>query len=268
MQYGLAITNDIDARDLAELAQEAEEAGWDGIFYWDGWKNDVWVSLTAAALRTERIKLGTMVAPLPQQAPWKVAIEAATLDSLSNGRVILPVGLGVIEFERTGIPKDYRVRAKMLDEGLEILQQMWRGEPFSYEGQFYTIEANATGMKPLQRPRIPIWVVGGEKQTQIRRAARWDGAMIHCSPEEMRARIAAIQQLRTSAEPLDIVTEGSTPGDDPERAASIVRPYVEAGLTWWNEGVWDAPWSTGGLEGVRKRIQQGPPRVEGGEKQY
>jgi alkanesulfonate monooxygenase SsuD/methylene tetrahydromethanopterin reductase-like flavin-dependent oxidoreductase (luciferase family) len=261
VQFGLAITNAIDARALVDLAVAAEAAGWDGIFYWDSWDaSDAWISLTAAALRTQRLKLGTMVTPLPQQSPWKVASEAATLDHLSNGRVILPVGLGVIDFERVGYPKDYKIRAHMLDEGLEIVQQMWHGEPFSYTGKYYQIEPHISGTKSLQQPRVPIWVVGGEKQTQIRRAARWDGAMIQGTPEEIRTRKAAILQFRELSTPLDIITEGSTPGDDPEQAAHIIRSYADAGLTWWNESVWDTPWSTAGLEGVLTRIKQGPPR--------
>ncbi len=262
MQYGLAITNEIDARALVDLAQVAEVAGWDGLFYWDSWDaSDAWIALTAAAMRTQRIKLGTMVTPLPQQAPWKVASEAATLDQLSHGRVILPVGLGVIDFERVGFPKDYKIRAKMLDEGLEIVQKMWHAEPFSYAGKYYQIEPDLAGSRPLQEPRIPIWVVGGEKQTQIRRAARWDGAMIQGTPEEIRTRKTAILQIRETSAPLDIITEGTTPGNDPEQATSILRAYAEAGLTWWNEAVWDIPWSTGGLEGVLTRIKQGPPRL-------
>ncbi len=132
MQYALAIPDSINARTLVDLAQEAEAAGWDGIFYWDAGGTDPWIALTAVAMRTERVRLGTMVTPLPRQHPWKVASEAAALDVLSNGRVILPVGLGVIEFEKMGVTKDYKVRAKMLDEGLEIISRLWSGQPFSY----------------------------------------------------------------------------------------------------------------------------------------
>ena len=260
MQYGLAITNAIEVRDLIGLAQDAEQAGWDGIFYWDSWdSSDAWVALTAVTMRTERIKLGTMVTPLPQQQPWKVANEAATLDQLSNGRVILPVWLGVTDFERTGIVKYYKIRAKMLNEGLEIMQKMWSGEEFGYTGRYYQIEEKFQGNRSLQQPGIPIWVVGGEKQTQLRRAARWDGAMIQGTPEEIRARKEHILSLRTSGKPLDIITEGTTPGDNLEEAQQIVRAYEEVGLTWGNEAVWDKPWSSAGLEGVRKRIKQGPP---------
>ena len=56
--------------------------------------------------------------------------------------------------------------------------------------------------------------------------------------------------------------EAETPGDDPERAAAIVRPLAEAGVTWWIEAIWDSPRTRGGTEGIRARIKQGPPRVE------
>jgi len=262
MKYGLAITNAIEAPALIGLAQDAEDAGWDGVFYWDSWdSSDPWVALTAVAMHTERIKLGTMVTPLPQQQPWKVATESATLDQLSNGRAILPVGLGVTDFERTGISKDYKIRAKMLDEGLEIVKAMWSGEEFDYSGNYYQIEEKFQGQRSFQQPRIPIWVVGGEKQTQLRRAARWDGAMIQGTPEEIRTRKENILRLRTSGEPLDIITEGTTPGANLEEAGKIVRAYEAVGLTWWNEAVWDQPWSNGGLEGMKTRIKQGPPRI-------
>ena len=92
-----------DARLLAELAHEAEEAGWDGFFVWDHigagpeWPApiaDPWVALVAMAMTTRRIKIGPIVTPLPRRRPWKVAREAVTLDHLSQGRLILGVGIG------------------------------------------------------------------------------------------------------------------------------------------------------------------------------
>lgn len=261
MHYGLAIPDTIDAPTLAGLAQEAEGAGWDGLFYWDGGRTDPWVALTAAALRTTRLRLGTMVTPLPRQQPWKVASEAATLDALSGGRVILPVGLGVVEFERLGVPKDYTIRARMLDEALDIVARFWSGQPFSFAGTHYRVEADLTGLAPLQSPRIPIWVVGGDKKTQLRRAARWDGAMIQGTPAEVRTRRLHIESLRDAA-PLEVITEEETPGDDPAHAAEIVAPYAAAGVTWWMEAVWHTPYEQGGLEGLRRRIAQGPPWLD------
>ena len=202
-----------------------------------------------------------MVTPLPRQQPWKVASEAATLDVLSDGRVILPVGLGVVEFERLGVPKDYRVRAQMLDEALEIVARFWTGQPFSFAGTHYRVEADLTGLRPAQVPRIPVWVVGGDKKTQIRRAARWDGVMIQGSPAEIFERLMLIESQRSSPTPLEVITEEETPGDDPARAVEIVGRYAEAGVTWWMEAVWHTPYETGGLAGLRRRIEQGPPRV-------
>ena len=84
-----------DARTAADFALQAEASGWDGFFVWEPvWGIDAWVSLAAAAMVTEKIRLGTMLSPLSRMRPWKIASETATLDNLSNGRVILSVGLG------------------------------------------------------------------------------------------------------------------------------------------------------------------------------
>ena len=138
MKFGVTFP-DMDPRTLAELARDAEDAGWDGVFVWDlayGW--DAWISLAAVALRTERIRFGTMLTPLSRRRPWKVASELVTLDHLSHGRAILPVGLGAAgpdhpnsQFNTIGEETDRRVRARLLDESLDILDGLWRGEPFS-----------------------------------------------------------------------------------------------------------------------------------------
>lgn len=261
MRYGFALPDSVDVHTFVALAKEAEAAGWDGIFCWDVDKTDAWLALTAAALNTERLRLGTLVTPLPRQQPWRVASQAATLDHLSNGRVILPVGLGVIEMEKMGLTLDYKVRAKMLDEELDIVDQFWRARPFSHTGEFYQLD-DVTGIAPVQSPRIPIWVVGGSKNSQIRRAARWDGALVGGTPAEIAERKRLIEAQRTATTPLDIITEAETPGADPEKAAEIVRPFAAAGLTWWLESIWDGPQRLGGLEGMRTRIRQGPPRIE------
>src|SRR5690349_8198480 len=92
-----------DPRAMAELAHEAEDAGWDGFFLWDHyfWKwpqhvpvADTWTLLTAMAARTELITLGPLITPLPRRRPWTIARQAATLDHFSGGRVVLGVGIG------------------------------------------------------------------------------------------------------------------------------------------------------------------------------
>ena len=103
MHYGFVLPYG-DASTAADLAHQAELAGWDGFFVWEPvWGFDAWVLLAAAAARTERIRLGTMISPISRMRPWKLASETVTLDHLSNGRVILSVGMGAIRFGLCGI---------------------------------------------------------------------------------------------------------------------------------------------------------------------
>ena len=262
MNYGCILTG--PPSDIVELSQEAEHAGWDGVFLPDDWMT-AWITLTAIAMRTHRIHLGTMLTPLPEQLPWYVAAQTATLDQLSQGRVILTAGLGVLDLDKFGMQEN-RVRAERLDEALEILDSWWRGEAlrsFIYEGRHYRLQEMRASVDwrthaPRQAPRIPLWVIGGPRQSQLHRAARWDGAVVGGSPEEVGERRAALAALRTSSLPLDIITEGQTPSDDHVRATAIVRPYAEAGATWWLESRWEG---VTGTSEMRTRIRSGPPRL-------
>ena len=102
MNYGFVVTKG-DPRTAADLAREAEEAGWDGVFYWDGINvgemetYDPWVVMAAMAVTTERVRLGAIVTPPARRRPWKLARETMTLDHLSGGRLVLPVGLGAAD---------------------------------------------------------------------------------------------------------------------------------------------------------------------------
>src|SRR5215469_8071730 len=146
MQYGFILPRG-DIHTQIELAGEAEEAGWDGIFTWDGISipgmheiYDPWVVLAGMALRTRRIRIGAILTPLSRRRPWKVARETMTVDHLSSGRLILPVGLGALGdggFAKVGEPTDRRTRAELLDESLAIVAGLWSGRPFSYEGKHY-----------------------------------------------------------------------------------------------------------------------------------
>jgi hypothetical protein len=268
MQYGFVVPYG-DAREVADLAHEAEEASWDGIFVCDPvWGIDAWVSLTAAAMVTTRIRLGTMLTPISRRRPWQLAAQAATLDRLSHGRAILAVGLGAPEtgFDNFGEVTDRRVRAELMDEGLAILDGLWRGQPFAFEGKHYQVKETTflPPPPPVQRPRIPIWVVGLWPSTRsMSRVVRWDGVIPQkrggpCSPDDIRALKLWVEQQRVDGGTFDIITEGTTPGDDPATAAEIVRPWADAGVTWWTETMWsamDCP------AAVRTRIAQGPPHV-------
>ena len=277
MRYGFVLPFG-DARTAAELAHDAEQAGWDGFFVWEPvWGIDAWVCLTAAAMRTERIRLGTLLTPLSRMRPWKLASETATLDNISGGRVILAVGLGATDtgFDAFGEVTDRRTRAELLDEGLDILTGLWRGQPFRFEGKHYHVEETAflPPPPPVQQPRIPIWVVGAwPRPKSMRRALRYDGLLPsvlgddgrhrELTPDDLRAMRDYVAANRAEATPFDIVVEGTTPGDDPGRAAAIVRPWAEAGATWWIEALWNEPRDAAGLDAVRRRAALGPPRLD------
>ena len=289
MRYGVTLPNmGVDVRTLAQLAVEAETAGWDGVFVWDclygSLENepekratcDPWIALAAMGLATTRVHLGTMVTPLSRRRPWKVARETVSLDHLCQGRLILPVGLGAVTeggFAKVGEEMDRKLRAEMLDEALAILTGLWSGQPFSFNGQHYQVQEMTFLPPPVQQPRIPIWVIGAwPRMKSMRRALRCDGvmpvkmdanrAMSDMTPDDLRAMKAYIDEHRTLTTPFDIIMEAETPGDDSAKAATIVRPLAEAGMTWWLEAVWGTPETNGGIEGMRSRIKQGPPRIE------
>lgn len=195
MQYAVSLPNfDVhaDPRVLARLARDAEAAGWDGFFIWDHILfdpyggialSDPWVALAAIALGTERIRIGTMVTPLPRRRPWKLAREAVSLDHLSGGRLILGVGLGDPvreEFAWLGEETDNRVRAKKLDEGLAIVTGLWSGEKFAYEGEQYQVKETIFLPRPVQSPRIPIWVAGAWPTRRRSAAPRAGTASSRC----------------------------------------------------------------------------------------
>lgn len=272
MKFGFVLPRG-EARTAAEFAQQAEMAGWDGFFVWEPvWGVDAWVSLTAAAMRTERIRLGTMITPVSRMRPWKLASETATLDNLSNGRVILSVGLGALDtgFAAFGEATDRKTRAELLDEGLEIVTGLWGGQPFRYEGKHYHINEIDFMLPPppVQQPRIPIWVVGAwPRLKSMQRALRYDGLlpaimgedgkvrMSPAKPEEIHTIKAFVDTSRAETSSFDIVVEGETPGNDRVQAKEIIQPYAEAGATWWIEAMWTAT----GLDSVLERIKQGPP---------
>jgi alkanesulfonate monooxygenase SsuD/methylene tetrahydromethanopterin reductase-like flavin-dependent oxidoreductase (luciferase family) len=266
-----------DARYVAALAREAEEAGWDGFFLWDhigaDWPvpiGDPWVMLAAIALSTSRIKLGPMVTPLPRRRPWKLAREAVAIDLLSNGRLILGVGIGADsarEYSCYGEPADDKLHAEMLDEGLDILLGLWSGEPFSYAGKHYRIQNARFLPKPAQPAGIPIWVAGNwPNRRPFRRAARWQGAFPlrsgqrlteQMTVDEIRELLAYVRERRAGDKPFDIAHGGILSGDAAADAA-LAAAYADAGVTWWLENV---NWDRGPLEAQRELIRRGPPAM-------
>jgi alkanesulfonate monooxygenase SsuD/methylene tetrahydromethanopterin reductase-like flavin-dependent oxidoreductase (luciferase family) len=262
------VLNAGDPRTIAELAHAAEASGWDGVFSYDvialGGRehHDPWVLLAAMALRTERVRLGAIVFAPTRRRPWKLAREAVTLDHLSDGRLVLPVGLGALEDEGFGPVGEVTAlaeRAAILDETLTIVDGLWSGEPFSFSGRHYQVSSMTMRPRPLQRPRIPIWAVGvWPHPRSIARALHWDGIVLQTEDVAQVGAVAAhVRSVRSGATGGDfaIVVQGTTmPGVG---ADETVSRYAAAGATWWIEADWAQPT----LAGLRDRIAAGPPRV-------
>jgi alkanesulfonate monooxygenase SsuD/methylene tetrahydromethanopterin reductase-like flavin-dependent oxidoreductase (luciferase family) len=288
MRYGVYVPNFGpygDARMLADLAYEAEEAGWDGFFLWDQVSKstltptidpmvDPWVALTTIALRTRTVRLGTLVTPLPRRRPWMVARETVSLDRLSEGRLVFGVGSGggYYDFEALGEVSDAKALAALLDEGLEVLTSLWSGEQYRHDGIAYHIKEAQFLPRPVQSPRIPIWVANlWPSKAPLRRAARWDGivpigrdlplaAML--TPEEMHEIVLSVASQPEYTIPLEVVHMGITGGTDTAHDREVVASYQQVGVTWWVEKIlpelWGS-WTEWPLEEMRTRIRQGPP---------
>jgi alkanesulfonate monooxygenase SsuD/methylene tetrahydromethanopterin reductase-like flavin-dependent oxidoreductase (luciferase family) len=263
-----------DVRALADLAYEAEDAGWDGFFIWDHMQTrpngpvaDPWIALAAIAMKTARIRIGALVTPLPRRRPWKFARETATLDQLSGGRLIVGVGIGGDfwgEYSAFDELPDDKTHAAMLDEALDVVTGLWSGQRFSYEGTHYTIHDAQFLPTPAQSPRIPIWVAGVlPHKAPLRRASRWDGYYpIHgdgsrIELEEVSEMLTAICQERSSEAPFDVVVAGYVGNMPTDEARELLCAYAGTGVTWWQEGFLP----NDSIAAVRARIHQGPPSL-------
>lgn len=160
---------------LAE-AQVAERYDFDGVFLTEhhqareGYLPSPLITASAIAAKTERVAVGTAVLLLPLYHPVHVAEEAAVVDLISNGRLILGVGLGYQEqdFQAFGVPMNERV--SRFEEGVEILRGAWSQDDFNYSGRRYQIENLSLVPKPVQQP-APIWI-GASSNAAIERAGR------------------------------------------------------------------------------------------------
>jgi alkanesulfonate monooxygenase SsuD/methylene tetrahydromethanopterin reductase-like flavin-dependent oxidoreductase (luciferase family) len=254
-----------DVHGLVELAVTAETAGWDGFFLWDHvlYEEDVpfvdaWITCAAIATATSAIRLGPLVTPLARRRPWKVAREAITLDHLSNGRLVLGVGLGIDfwrEFSAFREPATTdRARAELVDDGIELIQRLLTGDRHTFEGKRLAMDDVQFLPRPVQQPRVPIWsavIWPAKRPGPIRRAARCDGVMPFAggpmTPEQAADVRAAVAAERPGDDPFDLCAWGPA-----EQAAD----FEEAGVTWliWSAGPEES------IADIRAEIEAGPPR--------
>jgi alkanesulfonate monooxygenase SsuD/methylene tetrahydromethanopterin reductase-like flavin-dependent oxidoreductase (luciferase family) len=174
-----------DPARLADLAAVAEEAGWSGFFLWDHMLArpgmavcDPWIGMAAIAAATREIRFGAMVTPLARRRPWVLARQAAALDLLSGGRLVLGVGLGDDgwkEFSSFGDAAEQRERGVRLDESLEVLRLLLSGEDVDFDGERLHVHSTPFLPTPVQDP-LPIWVAGRwPNRAPLARAARMQG---------------------------------------------------------------------------------------------
>lgn len=264
------------AKSAATWAVEAERAGWDGFFVGEAiWSIDAWVTLAAAAVQTARIRLGTMITPMPLQTPWKLAAESATLDHLSEGRAVLSLGMGATWMGWQGfpdVPADIHTRAELLDEGIDLLNAFYKAKQFDYNGKHHHLKLTLVDEMhyppaPVQQPRVPLWVVGvWPRSKSMQRVVKCDGLIPHVMNEEGKFVDVTptalcemkryVEANRTATTPFDYIIEGSTRELDATQTRDKLTKWQDAGATWWMEtmfGVTD--------EQITEIIRTGPPRI-------
>jgi probable F420-dependent oxidoreductase len=264
VRFGICLANIgsyADPRVGVRVAEAAEAAGWDGVFIWDHlafvWDApaaDPWVVLSAIAGATSRVRIGTAVTPVARRRPHVLAHEVATLDRLSDGRVIFGAGLGGSpkEFGRFGESTDAKVRAAMLDEGLDVMRRLWSGEEVTHRGAHYSVYGVTLAPTPVQ-DRVPVWI-GGNRPASLRRAARWDGWLadsadptgMTLSPDDVSRRIEEIGR----DDDFTVAVLGQSDRGEP-------AAYERAGAHWWLENVHD---QRGSIDDVLSLVGLGPPR--------
>jgi probable F420-dependent oxidoreductase len=211
MKLGFSLLNNWgveDAQALVDLACRAEEAGIDSVWVHDHVFNvghvfdriggkpyyEPLTLLSFVAARTRRVRLGTSVLVLPYHNPVRLAKAAATLDVLSGGRLVMGVGVGLIEKEIRALGSPYAERGAFTDEAIAVMRALWTQDEPKFDGKYSRFDGMKFSPKPLQKPSIPI-VVGGVSRPAIRRAARLgDGWQpLGMSPEALEQGIAALR---------------------------------------------------------------------------
>lgn len=272
-----------DAADIARYAALAERSGWDGVFVAEGvWGVDAWISLAAAALATEHIRLGTLLTPVARIKPWDLASRVGTVDRLSGGRAILGAGLGALHDGWLAFEQDQgrATRVELLEECLAVYAGLMRGQPFGYQGKHYQVHPTTFGVPdpPVQQPRPPVWLVGAvvggrPDQPSLARAARWDGLLPEViesgrrdkvqTPAELAAIVAQAMQVRAaagqSAVGFDVIVEADSYGQFRQMDCTDPAVWAAAGGTWWIESWWNLDRADGGEQILLDRLAAGRP---------
>ena len=217
MRIGFSLLNNWgfdDPQALVDLAVRAEELGIDSVWVHDHVFNvghvfdriggkpyyEPLTLLGFVAARTRRVRLGTSVLVLPYHNAIRLAKTAATLDVLSGGRLVMGVGVGLIEKEMRAMGSPYAERGAFTDESIAVMRALWTQDEPKFDGKYSQFEGMKFSPKPLQKPSIPI-VIGGVSRPAIRRAARFgDGWQpLGMPPEALGQGIATLREEARAA---------------------------------------------------------------------
>jgi probable F420-dependent oxidoreductase len=193
----------IDVAEVRQVAQRAEALGFKDLWVTENALDHVMsfdpgVVLTYAAAVTTSIRLGVSVVVLPVRHPVHVAHQVATLDYMSGGRAILGVGLGHDRhYTQFQVPPAHRVRA--LREGIELIKAVWTEPTVTYRGRVYQLEGGGMALRPVQKPRPPIWLGGGHPDA-VRRAATIADGWMGAGGSTRAAFAASVPILRAALE--------------------------------------------------------------------
>ena len=211
MRIGVSLLNNQgieNAHALVDMASRADELGFDSVWVHDHVFNaghvldriggrpyyEPMTFLSFVAARTRRVRLGTSVLVLPYHNPVRLAKAAATLDVLCGGRLVMGVGVGLIEKEMQAMGTPFTERGAYTDEAIAVMRALWSSDEPRFAGKYYRFEGMKFSPRPLQIPSIPL-VIGGVSRAAIRRAARLgDGWQpLGLSPEALAQGIATLR---------------------------------------------------------------------------
>lgn len=262
-------------RRVVDLARTAEDAGWDALFLWDHMLAgpetpvaDSWVTMAAIAAATRRIRIGALVTPLARRRPWVLARQLATLDHLSEGRLVAGIGLGDDgwqEFSSFGEASSRAERAGVLDEALEVLQRLLSGEPVRFDGRHHVVDTTPFLPRPVQDP-LPFWAAcRWPNRRPLARAARLQGCFPIFTagdpppppdPADVLAIRRALEDLGAGPG-FDLVVRCALSLEDPASVPDTIAELESAGATWVLDSFGPGEPSASVVEEI---VGNGPPR--------